>query len=222
MRTLLLSSALLVSACTTESGRHADSVGVNASPAKPAIARAIDSARPSAETAANDPAAALTRYLAYASFRGAAAGSVGLPACPPFEGSDDDVDEGWEPDNYVGLVLPRVLDASVSAADTTGNSAIGRAEVVRVAEIYRDSLGWAGNLERRLDTLNFTLQRGPTGWAVCGPATKGDPASPGEATFVITYESALITEVNGAHWLPAGTTWQAVASHADSVVKAGR
>jgi hypothetical protein len=222
MRVILTAAALLVSACQAEPVRRADSVVANASAATVAIAHAPAPVLPSPAAAANDPTAALTRYLVYESFRDAPAGSAGLSACPPFERSNDDADEGWEPDDYVGIVLPRVLDASVSAEDTTGKSATGRAEVVRVAEIYRDSLGWAGRLERRLDTLNFTLQRGPTGWTVCGPATKGNPDSPGEATFVITYESALRTEVNGAHWLPAGTTWQAVASHADSVVKAGR
>ncbi|HEX5970969.1 MAG TPA: hypothetical protein VFY85_03525 [Gemmatimonadaceae bacterium] len=221
MRTLLLSSALLVSACGMESGHDADSMRANASPATPAIAPAPAPALPSVDSAAKEPAAALTRYLAYASFRGAPSGSDGLSACPPFDTSGDDVDEGWEPDNYVGLVLPRVLDASVSSADTTGRSATGRAEVVRVAEIYRDSLGWAGTLDRQLDTLTFSMQRGPTGWTVCGPATKGAD-SLGEMAFVITYERAQRTEVNGTRWLPAGITWQAVASHADSVVKAGR
>ena len=140
---------------------------------------------------------------------------------PPFDTSEDGVDEGWEPDNYVGLVLPRVLGVSTVTADTTGHSATGHAEVMRVAEIYRDSLGWAGKLEQRLDTLTFAIQRGPTGWAVCGPATKGAD-SLAEMTFVITYEDAKRTEVNGARWLPAGTTWQDVASHADSAVKARR
>jgi len=92
-----------------------------------------------------------------------------------------------------------------------------------VAEIQRDAGGWAGTLERRLDTLTFALQRGTSGWAVCGPATKARSDSlPGEMTFIITHESALRTEVNDAHWLPAGTTWEMVASHADSVVRAGR
>jgi hypothetical protein len=221
MRTLLLSSALLVSACTRESGHDADSMRINAPPVTPVIAAAPQPDLPSAAVAANDPAAALTRYLAYASFRGAPEGGNGLSACPPFDTSEDGVDEGWEPDNYVGLVLPRVLDASISATDTTGHSAVGHAEVVRVAEIYRDSLGWAGVLEQRLDTLGFPMQRGPTGWTVCGPATKGAD-SLGNIAFVITYDDAKRTEVNQARWLPVGTTWQGVASHADSVVKAGR
>jgi hypothetical protein len=221
MRTLLLSSALVLSACGMESGRHADSVGADASIATPVAAAAPASVLPSVEAAANDPAAALTRYLAYASFRGAPEGSDGLSVCPPLDTSGDGVDEGWEPDDYVGLVLPRVLDAKVPSADTTGQSATGRAEVMRVAEIYRDSLGWAGRLEQRLDTLTFPMQRGPTGWTVCGPATKGAD-SLGDMAFVITYDDAQRTEVNGARWLPAGTTWGAVASHADSVVKAGR
>ncbi|HEX6600382.1 MAG TPA: hypothetical protein VF034_13745 [Gemmatimonadaceae bacterium] len=221
MRTIILSSVLVLSACSMESARRADSVGAHASAAAPVIAPTPAPVLPSATVAAGDPAAALARYLAYASFRGAPAGEDGLSDCPPFDASEDGVDEGWEPDDYVGLVLPRVLDAKVSSSDTTGQSATGRAEVVRVAEIYRDSLGWAGKLEQRLDTLTFPMQRGPTGWTVCGPATKGADSS-GEMTFVITYEDAQRTEVNGAHWLPAGTTWEAVASHADSVVKAGR
>jgi hypothetical protein len=171
--------------------------------------------------AASDPAAALTRFLAYESFRGAPVGSDSLSDCPPFVASEGDVEEGWEPDSYVGFVLGRELGVSV-AGDTTGASATGRAEVVRVASIDRDS-GWVGTLLKKVDTLTFTLQRGSTGWTVCGPATKpGADSLSGEMTFVITYADVQRTEVNGARWKPPGTTMADAAKHADSVLAAGR
>ena len=224
MRELLLCGALAMCACRPEPRQRDDStVLVEQSRETPVSAAAPAAALPSVSVASNEPAAALTRYLAYASYRGAPSGVDSLSDCPPFDSSAGGVEEGWEPDDYVGLVLPRVLGASMNKADATGRSATGRAEVVRVAEIQRDAGGWAGTLERRLDTLTFALQRGTSGWAVCGPATKARSDSlPGEMTFIITHESALRTEVNDAHWLPAGTTWEMVASHADSVVRAGR
>lgn len=227
MRTFLLGAALMLCACKPEPEHRADTT-IATRPSPTIAAQFPDSASapalPSMEAAANHPAAAFARYLAYATFRGAPAGGDGLSECPPFdESGDGDVQEGWEPDDYVGFVLPRVLATSMDASDSTGKTASGRAEVVRVAEIGRDSVGWVGTLGRRVDTLSFTIQRGPTGWTVCGPATSVPHDSlPGAGAFVVTYEDALRTEVNEARWLPPGTTWQSVASHADSVLKARR
>jgi hypothetical protein len=222
MRTLLVGVALFVSACTPESRQHDDStVVVQTTSATTMSAPAYASAVPSAADAAKDPTAAFTRYLAYARFRGAPSGTDSLSACPPFDESGSGVQEGWEPDNYVGLMRPRVLAVAPDPADTTGRTATAHAEVIRVAEIGRDSLGWMGTLGRRVDTLTFTVERGATGWAVCGPATSVPHDSmPGDMAFVITYEEALRTEVNNARWLPDGTSWQSVAAHADSLVKA--
>lgn len=247
MRKFLFSVALVGIACTSERVPQADTAVLvtrpsetaraavtvpprapqTAPPLVPELQAAVDSAAsalPSAASAANDPAAALTRYLAYAAFRGAPSiGSDGLSACPPIVPGEDDVDEGWEPDDYVGFVLPRVLGATMEKADTTRSSATGRAEVTRVVKIGRDSVGWVGSLEARLDTLTWTLQRGPTGWAVCGPAIEvGPDGAPGEMAFDLTYDDALRTVVSSAHWLPAGTTWPAAAAHADSVLQARR
>ena len=216
---------MLVAACDSGARHVADSsAAANVPAATPAVvpppAAAVVStpALPAASVAAGDPAAALSRFLAYNVFRGAPAGDDSLSYCPPFDESGDDVQEGWEPDNYFGFVRPRVLDAALDKADTTGTSAKGRAELVRVAEIGRDSAGWVGRLEQRLDTLTFTIQRGPTGWTVCGPASKeGVDSRVSEMTFVIDYAAALRTEVNSARWLPAGMTWDGVAKHADSV-----
>jgi hypothetical protein len=133
--------------------------------------------------------------------------------CPPPEG------EGWEPDNYVGIVLPTVLGTSLNREDTTGTTAYGRAAVTRVVVYGRDAHGWAGTMVQRRDTLMFTLQREPAGWTVCSPALKS-LAESGFAEFIVTYGDAVRTEINHAHWLQ-GTRPESVARHADSVISAG-
>ena len=219
------SVALLLVAACAGSDQRADSSTATAALDSAGAGRSLSApsaqAIPAAALAAGDPAAALARFLAYESFRGAPSGSDSLSDCPPFVASEGDVEEGWEPDNYVGFVLARQLGVPVTD-DTTRNSATGRAEVVRVASIDRDS-GWVGTLSRTVDTLTFTLQRGATGWTVCGPATKpGTDSLPDEMMFVITYAGVQRTEVNTARWNPPGTTMQDAAKHADSVLAAGR
>jgi len=226
MRQLLRLSAIvvLVAACDSGVRRVADSTTAMKAPAAavsvPMSAPAVVStpALPSASAAVTDPAAAFTRYLAYSVFRGAPPGDDSLSGCPPIVLGENDVDEGWEPDNYFGFVRPRVLDTSVDSADTTGTLATGRAELVRVAEIGRDAGGWVGTMERRVDTLTFSIQRGPTGWTVCGPATKvGADSRVGEMTFNVNYASTLQLDGTPTRWLPEGTSPDDVAKHVDSV-----
>lgn len=179
---------------------------------------------PSAADAAADPAAALSRYLAFESFRGAPEGADSLASCPPHVATgDEEVAEGWEPDRYVGAVLPQVIGTPLVREDSTGTSAIGRASVVRVAELSRDGAGWIGTLAQMLDTLSFTLERTARGWTVCGPALEplGGTAER-SPVFLITYADAMRTEVNAARWTAPGTTWESVARHADSLVSATR
>jgi hypothetical protein len=178
---------------------------------------------PSAAAAASDPTATLTRYLAFVSFRGAPAGSDSLADCPPFPpAGEGESDEGWEPDNYVGIVLPTVLGTSLTREDSTGTSATGRAAVTRVVVFGRDAQGWAGTTVQQRDTLMFTLRRSPAGWTVCGPAITSRAAHDSAfAEFIVTYDDAVRTEINRAHW-PQGTTPESVARHADSVISAGR
>jgi hypothetical protein len=184
-------------------------------PALPPLATPPGPPVPSAAAAATNPTATLTRYLAFASFRGAPAGPDSLVECPPPEG------EGWEPDNYVGIVLPTVLGTSLMREDSTGMSATGRAAVTRVVVYGRGSQSWEGRLVQKRDTLNFTLLRTPAGWAVCGPAYQSPPGvEMNFAEFVVTYEDAVRTEINRAHWLQ-GTRPESVARHADSVISAG-
>jgi hypothetical protein len=180
-------------------------------------------AAPIPSAAAADPTATLTRYLAFASFRGAPAGPDSLVECPPFPpAGEGGSDEGWEPDNYVGIVLPTVLGISPIHEDSTGTWATGRAAVTRVVTIGRDEIGWAGTTMRKRDTLMFMLRRAPAGWAVCGPAFRSLAANDsGFAEFIATYEDAVRTEINGAHW-PRGVTLESVARHADSAISAGR
>jgi hypothetical protein len=211
---LLVGTLLMAVGCDKQAPRVPDS-----SRAAPVVLSAAPRAvvapappLPSVAAAAADPAAALTRYLAFESFRGAPAGSDSLAECPAPEG------EGWEPDNYVGIVQPIVLGASLVREDTTGTTATGRAAVTRVVVFARGAEHWVGTPMQRRDTLTFPLRREPAGWTVCGPAWKSDP---GWVEFVVTYDDAVRTEINGARW-PGGMTVESVARHADSVISAGR
>jgi hypothetical protein len=211
---LLLVTLMLGAGCRKDAPAPADSARAVSVAVADSSHAAPEPPPPSPTAAAADPTAALTRFLAFNSFRGAPAGPDSLAECPPPEG------EGWEPDNYLGIVLPTVLGTSLVREDTSGTSATGRAAVTRVVVVDRDSLGWAGRTVLRRDTLIFPLLRAPAGWTVCGPAkTQGE--NYGFFEFVVTYADMVRTEINQAHW-PQGTTPVSVAQHADSVIRAGR
>lgn len=217
-RRLALLVALLLTACDSPSPRPDSVQAGTSSTTAPATVRPAPPAAvvSSLDSTATDPAAALARYLAYSDFGGAFGEEDGLPACPPpARAEEGESDEGWEPDAYVGIAQPVVLGVAPFPGDTSSTRRLGRAAVVRVARIGRDSAGWVGRLESVPDTLVFTLERAAGGWTVCGPAARSaDALAKGFFEFVTTYERARATELVETRWMPAGTTWEDVARHA--------
>jgi hypothetical protein len=144
-----------------------------------------------------------------------------LEWCPdPEPAEEGESEEGWEPDMYIAIARPRVLDIRGSGGETGGQSHDVVAEVLRLAQVTRGDSGWVARVDLIPDTLVWTVvRRTSRAWGVCGPAR---PASAERASgyprFLVTEEFARRAEINSARWLSPGASWDALARLADSLL----
>lgn len=190
-------------------------VDTSASAPPPVASRSVS---PPAGERATGPGETLAAYLAGSVFRGAAVVPDSLEWCPD-PGPDREVDEGWEPDEYIAIARPRVLGIRGSGEETGGQSHDIVAEVILLADVTRgDSGRWIARVKVLPDTLVWTVLRRPSGaWGVCGPAQRASAERESYPLFLVTEESARRGEINSARWLSHGASWDAVARLADSL-----
>jgi hypothetical protein len=155
----------------------------------------------------------LAAYLAGSVYRAPAAAGDSLEWCPP-PVPDAEVDEGWEPDEYIAIERPRVLGVHANDVDASATSVDVMAEFVRLVDVTRGDSGWVARAGPVTDTLKWSLVRRPSGaWAVCGPGWDNF----GGGSFLVNEEFARRGEINTPQWLPAGGSWEMLARIADSV-----
>ena len=155
----------------------------------------------------------LAAYLAGAVYLAPDVANDSLEWCPP-PAPDAEVDEGWEPDEYIAIERPRVLDIRGKDADSSATSVDVMAEFVRLVDVTRGDSGWVARVSTVTDTLKWSLLRRPSGaWAVCGPGWDNF----GGGSFLVNEAFARRGEINTPQWLPAGGSWELLARIADSV-----